>query len=288
MTHEQDSECSGQWQCPACGERLRPAAGVLACAHGHSFDVAREGYVNLLLRRRQLAPTVGDAPEMLQARRRLFDAGLYAPLLARVNALAAEVLAGETAVSLLDAGCGEGSYLGRLQAHLAMQQRACGLGVDIAKAAVKLAARRYAACRFAVADVTQRIPVPDAALHLVLNAFAPRNPAEFARVLRPGGWLLLVLPADAHLAALRQRFGLLDVEPDKETHVAAQLAGQFAPARREPLAFPLRLGGTQLRDLVQMTPSARHLAPAALAALADEPETAAEAAFVLNLWQKRA
>lgn len=239
----------------------------MRCAAGHAFDLAREGYVNLL---GQGLP--GDSAAMLQARRAFLARGGYAPLASAVAGLLGRHLATwpAAAPAVLDAGCGEGYYLGGLGSQLAAQDVAAVrlAGMDIAKEAVRLAARAYPAVAWAVADSWGRLPVADDALAGLLDIFAPRNPAEFARVLAPGGLLLVVIPGPAHLAELRAALPLLGIEEDKEARVQAAFAADFTPLALQSLDYPLQLDPAALMELVAMTPSARHLSAEGGAALA--------------------
>lgn len=263
--------------CPVCTEPLVWLGQVVFCARGHSFDVAREGYVNLTtgpVQRR------ADTREMVQARRRFLDAGHYAPLAQAINdavssALQRPNIAGD-AVSraphsrnlpggaklpaIIDAGCGEGSYLGALARHLVEtgQTEVSYLGLDLSRDALRLAARRWSEVRFVVSDLMQRWPVAPASVDVLLDIFAPRNPDEFARVAKPGGHALVVVPTERHLAALRQRYGLLGIEPDKPAHLREQLASAFEPVREHSLTFPLHLKPDDVRDLIGMSPNAWH------------------------------
>ena len=263
--------------CPVCSEPLTLIGATCSCPRHHTFDVAREGYINLLVGgARGMA---GDTKEMLRARRAFLEHGFYAPLSEHVDTIALnyltshsspyvgrgtahhdEAMAAEQPVAL-DAGCGEGYYLGRLREALEVRFGAGAfscVGVDIAKEAARLAAKRYPAIRFAVADVKRRIPLATGSVTLSLNIFAPRNSAELARVVAPSGTLLVVIPGPHHLAELRERYGLLGIEPEKERHIAAQLAREFAQTESSPLEYMMDLSGEDVRQLLRMTPNARH------------------------------
>jgi SAM-dependent methyltransferase len=173
---------------------------MLRCSNSHTFDIAREGYVNLL---RKKLP--GDTKEMLVARRDFLERNHYQPLSDMLNQLVHAYLATSSSpINILDAGCGEGYYLGRLQQYLTDQhyQIQC-IGLDISKEAIRMAARHYKQSCFVVANLKERVVLADDALHIILNIFAPRNPAEFTRVLVPGGLLLVAIPAPDHLLQLR-------------------------------------------------------------------------------------
>jgi 23S rRNA (guanine745-N1)-methyltransferase len=226
--------------CPVCGLPLAREARRFACARGHAFDVAREGYVNLLPAGRRDA---GDAPEMLRARRAFLERGHYAPL--------ADALASRTRGPVLDAGCGEGWYLRRLDAPV----RA---GIDLSRAAVRLAAQRDPAGTYAVAEV-HRLPVLEASVGTLLSVFSHRSFAEFARVLRPGGRLLLVEPGTDHLRELRE---LLADDPRmrRERTERPQATGPLRVEDVERLRFRLDLDRAALAELLAMTPFALHAA----------------------------
>ncbi|HLJ79980.1 MAG TPA: methyltransferase domain-containing protein [Ktedonobacterales bacterium] len=266
--------------CPICAEPLILTSATCSCSRGHSFDVAREGYVNLLVG--GIRGAAGDTKEMLRARRTFLERGFYAPLSERLNALAVRYLtpgpaprtergAADTDVGalpaapampiVLDAGCGEGYYFGRLREALNARLGAgvfSYVGIDVAKEAARLAAKRYPDIHFAVADVKSRMPVADGSVALLLNVFAPRNPAEFARTVATGGTLLIAIPNPRHLVELRERYGLLGIEPEKEHHILAQLAPAFALAESAPLEYGMDLSSEDVRQLLQMTPNARH------------------------------
>ncbi|MBV9230780.1 MAG: rRNA (guanine-N1)-methyltransferase, partial [Chloroflexi bacterium] len=128
--------------CPVCGAQFGSADKTLRCANGHSFDIAREGYVNLLLKK-----LPGDSKEMLVARRNFLERGCYRPLSDAINELVYGCLREQQGASdeaetanILDAGCGEGYYVGRLQHYLSTQQvpvSCWSIGIDISKEAVR-------------------------------------------------------------------------------------------------------------------------------------------------------
>ncbi len=262
--------------CPVCREGLEPEAEALLCPNRHAFDVAREGYVNLLLSRRSRAIT-GDSGEMLRARRAFLGAGHYRPLSEAVGDLVLQHLKARQASPepprILDVGCGEGHYLAQLRRHL---EGAGGndevryLGMDVSKEAVRMAARANpGACLF-VADVNRPWLLADGSMAILLDLFAPRNPAEFARVCAPGGLLLVAIPTPEHLAEPRARFGLLDIEPDKREHLLAQLEPGFALVKERVIQYRLELDGESLTHLLSMTPSYWHLPPEIIASAREE------------------
>ena len=251
---------------------------MFVCPNRHVFDRAREGYVNLLLTRGKRPKIQGDTKEMLQARRHFLEAGHYAPLSRAVNEWVASWLVRQTAVTIVDVGCGEGWYLGQLQQQLA-DVSGCFFGVDVAKTAVQLAARRYPAAQFVVADVWHKLPFAAGSVTVLLNLFAPRNPAEFARVLSPAGLLLIVIPQPHHLQQLRHKLGLLDMEEEKQQKVVAQLADSFSLQTIQPITMEMDLDRTALEHLVRMTPNYWHLTTAVQDRLAELPQERVTTAF---------
>ena len=242
------------FRCPVCKGALVPGERAWRCGDGHSYDVAKEGYVNLLIthQRRQREP--GDSADMLRHRRRFLDAGHYAPLKEAVAALV------PVGASVLDVGCGEGYYTRDLPNPL--------WGVDIAKAAVRLAAKRASGERvgahYAVASAYD-LPVLDGAADVVLSVFAPLHSPEFERVLRPdGGRVLTVVPGPKHLDGLKARF--FD-EPEVhsedgpfERDGAATALHPAAPPVAVTYDLTLR-DREAIADLVHMTPYAWYVSP---------------------------
>jgi 23S rRNA (guanine745-N1)-methyltransferase len=167
----------------------------LLCARGHSFDVARSGYINLLQPQERRSKHPGDTAEAVAGRRRLHDRGLTTPLLQGI----AEIIAASPSDVVLDAGCGDGFYLGTLAGQTSFDAH----GVDISIPAVDAAARRYPGCEWIVANADRFVPYADHSFSIVLSITARMNAGEFRRVLRDDGRLLVALPAPDDLIELR-------------------------------------------------------------------------------------
>ncbi|MFY1598086.1 putative RNA methyltransferase [Micromonospora sp. WMMD737] len=258
-------------RCPVCAEPLTEVATggtrALRCPRRHSFDLARQGYVNLLAGR---APHAGDTAEMVAARADFLAAGHYDPISAALAAAAtqavrhvAEARADGAYPLVVDAGAGTGRHLA---AVLAALPDAAGLALDVSKPALRRAARAHPRAAAALADTWQRLPLADAGTAVLLNVFAPRNGAEFHRVLDPAGALLVVTPAEDHLTELVGALGLLRVDPAKADRVAESLGGHFTPGASTLHRRELALTGPEVATLVGMGPSAWHTDPAGLAA----------------------
>jgi 23S rRNA (guanine745-N1)-methyltransferase len=159
--------------------------------------------------------------------------------------------------------------------------------VDISRDAVRMAAKRYPALDFVVANLKEPLVVQDRALHLLLNIFAPRNPAEFARVLVSGGWLLVVIPAPEHLRELRETLQLLQIEEQKLQHVITQFQSDFSLVQTVEVQHSLRLHGEEIEQAVMMTPNYWHMAEEKRQALQALLEIETQAAFTCLLFQCR-
>lgn len=231
------------WRCPTCRLPLREDDGGAWCEAGHRIDRAREGYLHLLPAGRLKGRTPGDTPEMLAARRALFDAGRYAP----VQRAVAEAVGATQPEVVLDAGCGEGTYLAAIDAP-------ARLGIDIAKAGVRLAARRWPECRWAVASSFQ-LPIDDATVDVVVSVFAPRAFAEFRRVLRPGGLAVLASPGPDHLRGLVELIYGAPRPHEQRPHTAEDPELPSSPVHRRRVRYDLALeASTDVTNLVRMTP----------------------------------
>lgn len=167
----------------------------MLCPRGHSFDIARSGYINLLQPQERRAKRPGDTPEAVAARRRLHDLGVTEGLRLAI----AEAVAATPNDVVLDAGSGDGFYLGTLQCESGFDAH----GIDISIPAVDAAARRYPGCEWVVANADRVVPYADESFSVVLSITARMNPGEFRRVLRPDGRLLVAVSAPDDLIELR-------------------------------------------------------------------------------------
>jgi 23S rRNA (guanine745-N1)-methyltransferase len=278
--------------CPVCRSRLGAGGGqggTLVCPAGHSFDAARQGYFNFLVGKGTVFEA--DAADMVAARFDFLSAGHYRPLAEAVADTAAPALAGAftgsgsgSGARVLDAGTGTGHYLRTL---LDRFPAAAAVGLDISKFALRRAARMNPEAVNLVGDVWQPLPVADGAVDVVTVVFAPRNAAEFARVLRPGGRLVVVTPRPGHLAEVAGQTGMLGIEPAKEERLAASLEGHFSPLTARNLDLDLSLGPADVANLALMGPAGHHLDREALASLAAglPPLTAVSARFRISVFE---
>lgn len=236
------------WRCPVCRALLSLADGRKrwVCPQGHNFDVAREGYVNLLLAGQRRSREPGDSREMVVARRRFLATGAFDPM----SAAMADVVAAQRPACVLDVGCGEGRHTRAVSA-------ASRLGFDVAKSAVAAAARADPRGWYAVASAAA-IPLGDAAIDVALSVFGPVIPAELARVVRPGGSVVAVHPGPGHLAEVRALV-YADARPHEVKPPLRGLAACFTEVTSSRVTFPVIVKDlARLRDLFAMTPYRWH------------------------------
>ena len=216
----------------ACAQPLAHDGKRFVCTNGHSFDVARSGYLNLLQPQDRRSRHPGDSKEAVAARRRFLDAGHAAPLLAPMRSLLGRPQ------SLLDAGCGEGHYLAAFDAPVAH-------GVDISVPAIDAAAKRHRQCFFVVANADRFLPYADSSFDAVMSITARVNGPEFHRVLREGGRLLVALPGPDDLIELREA-----ILGDAKTIERSVTLPQFTLVKRERVHHVARLDPGAIHDVM--------------------------------------
>jgi 23S rRNA (guanine745-N1)-methyltransferase len=230
----------------------------LACARGHSFDIARQGYVNLTAGR--AGPGTGDTADMVMARERFLGRGHYQPLAAAVRTLAARRDPGPPGL-VADLAGGTGYYLASVLDALPGRPGVC---IDLSAPALRRAAHAHRRAAALGADVWQSMPLADHSAALMLSIFGPRHAAEAARILAPGGTLIVVTPGAAHLRELQRPLGTISVDLRKDQRLASTHR-DYTRCDALRLRYQLSLDHADLTAVVAMGPSARHLTPRALA-----------------------
>lgn len=267
--------------CPLCHQPLLQQQGGWRCAGNHHFDQAKEGYVNLLPVQHKGSKIPGDSPEMMQARRSFLDKGHYQPLREAVTCMLAEHLP-QPDVQILDIGCGEGYYTADIARYFAQRPAAGVFGLDVARVAIKSAAKRYKDIRFCVAS-SYRLPFADQSLSAVLRIYAPCKDEELARTIVPGGYLLTVTPGPEHLQQLKALiYSDVQLHEDNEHPLAA-----FTAVQESRLTYPMNLDAEAATSLLQMTPFAWKASPEVWKYLASGNPFLCNADFRLRLWQRK-
>jgi 23S rRNA (guanine745-N1)-methyltransferase len=275
-------------RCPVCADGLALTARTARCSRGHAYDLAKQGYLNLL----PSASTgiEGDTAAMIEARANFLAGGHYAPIRDSLRAHTPPA-----AIRFAEVGAGTGYYLAGVIAETGPAEGGAAVGVgervgialDVSRYAVRRAARVDERIGAVVCDAWKELPLRDGVVDVVLNVFAPRNAAEMRRILAPGGTLLVVTPNQAHLAELIAVLGMVRVDEEKERRLRDSLAGEFTQTDSARVEVGMRLDHRSVEQLVAMTPSARHLQPAELteriAVLADPIEVTLS--VTLSVWQ---
>lgn len=222
-----------------CAQALEEDEDGARCANGHSFDRARAGYLNLLQPQDRRSHIAGDSPDTVDARRRLAAEGtldpIYSPLLSYADAGA----------RILDCGCGEGSFL-RM-----MGPRVARLGADLSIRAVERAAREDSSAQWVVANLDRAIPVVDGTLDVIYSIAARRNFAEFARVLAPGGRVVIAVPGPDDLVELREHIGGERVSESRIPRIERELGNAWIIDTHELVSHRIEAGVATVRDLLQ-------------------------------------
>jgi 23S rRNA (guanine745-N1)-methyltransferase len=249
---------------------------ALRCPSGHSFDLARQGYVDLTAGR---VTHDGDSAEMVAARAHLLSRGYFDAV---TDAIRETVLTQYK--KIIEIGAGTAHYLTSL---LEADGAASGVAIDVSKAALRRAARAHPRMAAVRADVWRGLPVADGAADLVLDVFAPRSGEEFARILAPGGAVIVVTPEPGHLRELVAAVGLITVDPEKQERLAATLGPWLRLESERLIEATVHMPRKDAEALIDMGPSARHLEPAAVAdVLAEMPEPIAATISVrLTVWR---
>ena len=206
-----------------CGEPLRREGARWFCTRNHSFDQHRSGALNLLQPQDRRSKSPGDSREAAQARH--FLAGLgHADAVHRALAHAISVRANGGPATVLDVGCGEGALLRHLSALQGLERH----GVDISAPSIEMAAKAGPDVLFVVANADRFLPYADHSFDFVTSIDARVNADEFARVLRPGGLVLVAVPAPDDLIELRERVQGVKVEKSRAPRVESEMADGFA------------------------------------------------------------
>lgn len=242
------------FRCPICGKRMETdALKSIVCLNKHCFDLSKKGYVNFLL-----SPVKTDYDKkMFASRRIIFDSGFFDPMMEQVSELIIEKAHNKYVdkIKILDAGCGEGSHLAQLISNLCGGTGANiqGVGIDISKEGIQIAARKYPESIWCVANLA-KTPFTDKQFNMILNILSPSNYAEFNRIIKEDGILVKIVPGDNYLKELRSAFYK---QTDKGTYSNERVVKLFSD-KFEILAVRQILYTMTVKEniehLVKMTP----------------------------------
>lgn len=261
--------------CPVCGALLTREKPAWRCEQGHTFDVARQGYVNLLTVQQKHSLHPGDTAEMVLARRRFLQAGHYAPIRERLRKLLEEF--SPRAGAILDVGCGEGYYLAGLEAGERW-------GIDISKDAVRYAAGRDKQASFLTATASH-LPFEAGSFDAVLSMFALTMEEEFARVLGDSGIFIQVLAGEKHLLGLKS---IIYPSLTEKPKVLQQELSGFSLLHHEVLRFDFSLEDRQsVQDLLSMTPHLWRISKEGAERLAQTERLVDRAEVVFNIYRRQ-
>lgn len=237
--------------CPICGCALTQNNKTISCKNRHSFDIAKQGYVNLLPVQNKKSLHPGDTKEMLIARRDFLNQGIYTPICNAVTTTAKELLKGATNPQIVDIGCGEGYYTTAIKNAVESTTGECScLGIDISKDAVRMACSRDKSILWAVATAGC-LPVESNSTNLITAMFSLISEKEYSRILKSGGYIIEVIAGNNHLIELKH---IIYDEVYKQNKKPANLSDDFTEISRKQQQFSFTLDNTQLKSLLMMTP----------------------------------
>jgi 23S rRNA (guanine745-N1)-methyltransferase len=267
----------------ACGLPLARVGRSWTCPRGHAFDVARTGYVNLLQPQDRRSGAAGDQAKSVDARARLLAQGVGRALVDETVRRAAKLDIGDATPAVVDLGSGSGDLLG----ELASVRAVTGIGIDLSTVAAEHAARRFPNLTWVVANADRRLPLLDHSVAIVLSVHGRRNPRECARVLVPGGHVLVAVPAPDDLAELRERVQGMRVDRSRAEALTAGHAPFFTVRDRGAVRERVRLDRDGLLDLLRGTyRGGRRSAAQRIDALGGQEVTLASELFLFTLKER--
>jgi len=239
--------------CPVCADGLVLSGDgrSLRCEHGHSFDIARQGYASLVTG----SHAMGDTAQMVRARTAFLASGMYIPIADLLADTVQSYLRGRGDNALLaDLGGGTGWYSAYVLDRIPGLD---GVLIDVSAYAAKVAARAHPRLSAATADLWKSIPLADSSVDIAMVVFAPRNPEEIRRILVPGGLCLVVTPQPNHLEELRAAYSMLAIEPEKESRLTSQFSA-FRAAETRTEEYRRLFSPEDIANVIGMGPSAFH------------------------------
>lgn len=274
------------FQCPVCSKPLYRGQKQYYCRKKHQFDIARKGYVNLLLPHHTGAGVPGDDREMIRSRRDFLNKGFYENFSDRLNEIILSDASGveKSGFNLLDAGCGEGYYIWRLNETVVASGGWAGVnlyGIDVSKPAIHYASGRERSIYFAVAS-TYHPPILCGCMDYILCIFAPKDENQFKRILKPGGKLIIAAPGQRHLFSLKKElYGNPELIGTRGTAGAG-----FKLINKVNVVYQIHLkDSVDMVNLLTMTPYRRHVDSETVARIGKKDELTTEVDINIMVYQ---
>ncbi|MCG8671903.1 MAG: methyltransferase domain-containing protein [Pseudomonadales bacterium] len=298
-TDNQPFDVSNQLTCPICSSPLFHSQRQLVCDNKHSFDIAKQGYVNLLPVQHKRSKTPGDDKAMVLARQAFLNAGFYQPLAKKLAELLIQfspslnATHNEQDYRLMDAGCGEGYYLNKIITEIQAQRSkqsfgsSCTFyGIDISKPAIIEATKRRKDVHWLVASL-KNIPIATRCLDGIVSVFSPIIATEFYNKLKPQGIVIQVGPGKDHLNSLKSHL-YDEIKPFDEDKALKSMGDNWQLLHKEKLHSQFELNQPeQIQALLSMTPHTWRISPEKKARVSKLNELSCEADFLITLWQKK-
>ena len=259
--------------CPNCKQVLfKKNAKSFCCKNGHCFDIAKEGYVNLVLPNKKKSKSPGDDKEMVVSRANFLNSGFYVKLAKEVNKIVNSCLKSEDII--LDAGCGTGYYLEQIDGDYFK------IGIDVSKEAIRYAAKHDKNIFYAVASIFD-LPILNNSIDCILNIFAPKPNDEFLRILKPNGVVVEVIPGKNHLIELKK---VLYQEPHYNKEDVKEYNLECEETRQ--LKYKLTLNNEELMELFKMTPYNYKTTAQDVEKLKGIEEFVITCDFIIKVWRR--
>lgn len=269
--------------CPKCHQPLEAAGRNWRCADGHSYDTAKQGYVNLLLVDQKKSKQPGDDMDMVRARADFLDDGYYQPIADALNAMITGQLGDASDQTLLDIGCGDGWYTARMAEQIPALGQITGL--DISRDAVRYATRRSKNIRWIVASGA-RPPLLPHSQNAIVTLFTPLMPQGLEHALAADGFIITASTGLSHLSELRERI-YTDVREEFWSPVSQMQEAGFVCVAEQTVNFRFRPADSDtLIDLLNMTPHRWKVAPQTVAALRAQDTFDMEADITLHCFRR--
>ncbi|MCX7085116.1 MAG: 23S rRNA (guanine(745)-N(1))-methyltransferase [Methylococcales bacterium] len=241
------------YQCPICGEPLIVSINQrsYSCSNRHSFDCAKEGYINLLPVQQKHSKEPGDNKVMLDARRLFLEASFYEPLAKAIALIINAIQTPNQPANILDLGCGEGYYTRKISELCQSSALIKLFGNDISKFAISAAAKKQKSAQFIVAS-SNKLPYVSNFFDVVIRVFAPSEATELCRIIKTSGYLITVTPGPRHLWQIKEHI----YTNVKEHTEDAEIPDGFTQLSSQRISYKISPNAEQRAALLQMTPFA--------------------------------